>query len=344
MCRSIVAIAVILLLLGNIVSFAQEDTAQANKALVQNAITETQSGNWQAVYDLFAKQYMSNPGEPFLVESSSDEVTFFIEMLRAGIPNLHIEAQVVIAQGDWVAAEIILTGTFTETLNFFDAELSPTGETVAWSELNFFRFEDGLVVEQWTLSDPMIMLGQLGMFPPEEHEDENPDPILESPAGYQALNEDELEASFASGLEDRNIEQLQAQFDLGLGVDDSAYFADSYVLWQVGVPFSITTAVQVEEDMAFTGMIATAMPDYTIETPVIVAEGDWIAALVNVSGTFTDDTNFFGMPLAATGEPIIWQLGMLYHYNADGKISEQWVETDTTSLFVGLGLMSMDEE
>lgn len=320
---------------------AQEDTAQSNKEALQSALTAFNSGDMEALSMLFPEQFMMTQGGISLEPMMRSDVEGFNAMLLAAIPDLQIVLNVVIAQEDWVVAHMTYTGTFTNALNF-GMELDPTNDIVAWTEMNFMHFEDGLVVENWNMSDPMIMLSQLGMFPPSEDSLSDMPPAIAM--GYQTLSADELATTFTSGMEDRNINLLHDFADTGLGVDDSDYYAENYISWNSGTAYQYIADVQVVEDMAFTGFIATAMPDYVIDTPIIVAEGDWVAVLVNISGTFTHDTEFFGTPLIATGEPIVWQLGSIYRYDTNGKIVELWHETDTTSLFTGLGLMSMDEE
>jgi predicted ester cyclase len=343
--RSIVFVVLLFVLVvgaGSIVTVAQDEAVQANKDAVQIALTDFNSGNPETLFNLFPEQFMMNQGGTALEPMSKSDVEGFNLMLLDAIPDLQIIPNVILGQGDWVVAQTTYTGTFTNAL-FFGVELAPTHESVVWTEMNFMHFEDGLVIENWSTSDPMVMFSQLGMFPPQEDEEDLTIP-LESPVGYQTLSADELTASYTSGMEARNLAVFQELLDLGLGTDDSAYYADTYLSWHGGTAVEYIADVQVEEDMAFTGMIAAALPDYVINTPVIVAEGDWVATLADITGTFTEDTNFFGTPLTATGEPVSWQIGILYHYSSDGKIIEIWNETDTTSLFVGLGLMSMDEE
>lgn len=347
--RSIVSIMMLLavFVLSGIVDVAQEDNAQANKETIQIAIADYNAGNRDAIYDLLTEPFMMNAGDNVLYETSKAENTEWDIALDGAMPDRQMNADMLIAQGDWVAMHVTYTGTFTEPYSFtafgLDA-FEPTNEIVTWTETDFLHFNaDGLIDQVRVVSDPSPLFEQLGIFPPMGDE-EDPVTSLEHPVGYQTLSSDELSATYSTGMEDRNLGVFQAQADLGLGTDDSHLYADTYISWNNGLAIEYVADVQVEEDMAFTGMIATAMPDYVIETPVVVAEGDWVASLVHISGTFTDDTNFFGTPLSATGEPVFWQLGIIQRYDADGKIIEIWNETDPLSLFVGLGLMSMDEE
>ena len=336
-----------LFVLSGIVTVAQDDVAQANKNTLQTAIADYNAGNRNAIYNLLTEPFMMNVGDDALYETSKAENVDWDIALDTAMPDRQMNADMLIAHGDWVAMHVTYTGTFTEPYSFIafgpDA-FEPTNVVITWTETNFLHFNaDGLIDQVWVVSDPVPLFEQLGISPSMGAEEDSATP-LDQPAGHQTLSADELASTYSSGMEERNLVVLQEQFDLGLGTDDSDFYADTYISWNNGMAFEYVADVQVEEDMAFTGIIATAMPDYVIETPVVVAEGDWVASLVHISGTFTDDTNFFGTPLSATGEALYWQLGMIQRYDADGQIVEIWNETNLLSLFVGLGLMSMDEE
>jgi len=306
--RSIVFMLMLFVLvaLNGILAVAQEDTAQANKDAVYAAVAEYNAGNYEAFYGLMTNPFMMNQGDTTLVEMMPEDVLGFDQALVAAMPDLQMSIEVAIAQGEWVALRTVFSGTFTQPYSFIafgSDSFPPTNEVVSWTETNFLHFNaDGLVSELWIVSNSSVLFGHLGIFPPME---EDPATLLELPAGYQILTADELVATYTSGMEDRNVALFQNQIGLGLGMDDSDYYADTYISWNNVTAVSYVADIQVEEDMAFTGMIATAMPDYAIETPVVVAEGDWVATLVNLSGTFTDDTDFFGMPFRCGAPPAI---------------------------------------
>jgi predicted ester cyclase len=320
---------------------AQDDATQANKDAVRNALAAYSAGDPGPFHALIADPFMMNQGGPILEQASVADVQGYDAAIMGAIPDLQWVPNVIIAQGDWVAMQSTYTGNFTNTLDFFGEQFPATNQPVMWTELDFVRFNaDGQIIEVWVIADPAAQFSQLGIFPADDFGPPTGTP-LESPAGYQALSADELTATFVSGMEERNIALELEQFDLT--IDPSPYFTDPFVSWNAGLPYSITAAQQ-QDDAAFPQMIAAAMPDYTINADVLVAEGDWVAALVTVSGTFTGDVDFFGTPLAHNDQNITWQLGIIDRYDADGKIAEEWFESDITPLFVGLGLMPPMEE
>ncbi|MBI1280101.1 MAG: hypothetical protein GC179_18375 [Anaerolineaceae bacterium] len=338
--RSIVSIMllVVLLLASGIIVVAQDDPAQANKQKYLAAVAEYNGGNREAFYTLLTNPFMMNQGEPSLAETTRDDVRGYDGALVAAMPDLKQNADVVIAQGDWVAVHVTYIGTFTEPLSFppFGPDPIPaTNKVVTWTEMDYLHFNaDGLVNEVWALGDPSVLFGQLGVFPSEGNNADGT--LLNAPAGYQALGADELAATFTSGKETRNTTSLTDQFAAGLS-GFNANMTDPFIGWQGGLPFSITQT-QRDENVPFFAMLQQAMPDINIQVNQVIAEGDWVAALTIINGTFTQDINF-GQPLTHTDQPLNALMGLLYRYNADGQIVETWSEGDLSPILQGLGVI-----
>lgn len=336
----LIFVSLLLVVLGAWSVSAQEDNAQRNKQLYLEMVAQYNAGNREAFYTLLADPFMMNQGDPVLTEMSPDDVRAYDTALATAMPDIQMTPTVTIAQGDWVATHITWTGTFTEPFSFApfgpDA-FPPNNQAITWTEMNFLRFSaDGLVDTAWLLGQPALMFGQMGMFPlPETSRNGTP---IDGAAGYQTLSADELAASFTSGNEARNLTAFSDMIGLGFGGDSTGFYADPYVAWGFGGAYSVTAA-QVAEEAAFPALLAVAMPDLTMTQTVTVAEGDWAATLITLSGTFTEDLDFFGMPLTATDETITWQFGAIDRFDAEGVIVEEWIEGDPTPLLVGLGIM-----
>lgn len=336
----LILIFVLLTVSGFLSLSAQEDNAQRNKQIYLDVATQYNAGNREAFFNMIADPFMMNQGDTVLAQMSPDDVRGYDNALAAAMPDIQMNPTVAIAQGDWVAVHVTWTGTFTEPFSFApfgpDA-FPPNNQAITWTEMNFLRFNaEGLVDVAWLLGEPTLMFGQMGMFPPSEGT-RSGTPI-EGAAGYQTLSADELAATFTSGMEARNPGVFGEMIGRGFGGDNSGFYTDPYVAWGFGGAYSVTAA-QTAEEAAFPAMLATAMPDLAVEQTVTVAEGDWAATLITLSGTFTEDINFFGMPLTATGETITWQFGAIDRFDADGKIVEEWIEGDATPLLIGLGIM-----
>ena len=264
---------------------AQEDMAQVHKDTIRTAIAEYNSGNRDAFYDLMSEPFMMNQGDDVLHEMTRADIVEFDTALLGAMPDLQMSPDVLIAQDDWVAAEISYTGTFTEPFSFvfLPEPAQPTGAVIHWSEMVFLHFDaSGKVFEIWNMSDPSIQFGQMGIMPlPEDGPGGTP---LEMPAGYQTLSADGLAATYTSGMESRNLARLQEQLDLILTADTSGFYTDSYVQWSGGTPLSVLTSESIEEDMSFFALLSSAMPDLTLDAPIMVAEGDYIAMLARLTG------------------------------------------------------------
>ena len=318
---------------------AQEDVAQRNKQAVIDALDKANSGDLDGFWELYADPFQMNEGDAILHDETIADNSFFIASLYGAVPDLMIKPEVIIAQGDWVAAELSFTGTFTEPFSMFG--IDPTGEAVYWTEMDFFHFNaEGKMDINWAYSDPSVGLpAQMGMMPPmdEGGDDGSSDTPLEQPVGYQLLSADELAASYASGNTDQSLAQFQANFDLGLGADTSAFYTAPYISWQSGTPFESTTEAGGD---AFFQAIVGAMPDVTASLDVVVAEGDWVAGIGTVTGTSTNDFDLGDMgTMPPTGESMVWQIGIIDHYNADGIIVEEFIETNASPMLTAFGLM-----
>ena len=336
----IIFVSFLLLIVGAWSMSAQEDNAQRNKQIYLDMVAQYNAGNRETFYSLLTNPFMMNQGDTILAQMSPDDVRGYDSALAAAMPDIQMNPTVVIAQGDWLAVHLTWTGTFTEPFNFapFGPDAFPANnQAITWTEMNFLHFTPaGLVDVAWLLGEPALLFGQMGMFPPTETS--RTGTPIEGPAGYQTLSADELAASFTSGMEARNLASFAEMIAMEPGSDTTGFHADPYVAWGSGGAYSVTAA-QTAEEAAFPAMLAVAMPDLTTTQTVTVAEGDWAATLITLSGTFTEDLDFFGMPLTATDETITWQFGAIGRFNADGVIVEEWIEGDATPLLMGLGIM-----
>ena len=82
-----------------------------------------------------------------------------VNLWRGAFPDFHFVIGDLIAEGDLVAARVRFTGTHTGD-DWFG--LAATGKSIDVTEMMFFRFEQGLVVEVWEDYDEYVMRQQLG--------------------------------------------------------------------------------------------------------------------------------------------------------------------------------------
>ena len=89
-----------------------------------------------------------------------------ITQWRKAFPDIHHVVNRLVAEGDFVAANIRFTGTHRGRLQLGNwGPWEPTGKAVDVKEANFFRFAGGKVVEFWAIWDTTSFARQLGLDP-----------------------------------------------------------------------------------------------------------------------------------------------------------------------------------
>lgn len=113
---------------------------QANRELLGE-------GNVDRVPDFFAEDYVSHNdrgGQP----GGRAAIGSYIETLRQAFPDLEVEVQVLMSDGDRVAWRRTSRGTHRGEI----AGFAPTGREVTWRDMVVTRYEDGLIAEEWAVS------------------------------------------------------------------------------------------------------------------------------------------------------------------------------------------------
>lgn len=86
--------------------------------------------------------------------------TFFTG-LRTAFPDMEVEPQTMVSEGDKVAFAYTLTGTHQGDFH----GVSATGKSIEVRGMQIGRFDNGKMVERWGSSDELGILKQLGAAP-----------------------------------------------------------------------------------------------------------------------------------------------------------------------------------
>jgi predicted ester cyclase len=105
-------------------------------------------GDAAAIEDLFGPQI-------------ADEIAEHHRQLKSAFPDLTIDVDDMIVDGDTVAARLTLSGTHAGTF----AGVEPTNTTVTWCSMRWYEVHQGRVVETWAMQDRLGLLQQLGALP-----------------------------------------------------------------------------------------------------------------------------------------------------------------------------------
>jgi hypothetical protein len=91
-------------------------------------------------------------------------LTEYFRSLRAAFDDRSIRRGIVIAQGEYIACQTWIEGTFAHPFTQSPAgRLDPTGDRVVMDLMNIFRFDDaGRLVEEFVRTDYRSFLRQLG--------------------------------------------------------------------------------------------------------------------------------------------------------------------------------------
>jgi steroid delta-isomerase-like uncharacterized protein len=134
--------------------------AEDNKQLVRRFYDEVwQKGNLEVADEVFARDYVRHDLRPTTAAAGPEGQRQIAAAFRAAFPDLRFDVEIVIAEGDNVAARWTASGTHTGAWG----AVQPTGRFVTFSGVNIFRFEDGRVAEIWNHRDDLGLQEQLGV-------------------------------------------------------------------------------------------------------------------------------------------------------------------------------------
>ena len=137
----------------------QNELIEANKALVMRTHDEVWSkGNLDLIDELYSPEYVAHwaDGE----DTDRDGIRKMITEARAAFPDMTESVVHIVAEGDLVVTHFISSGTFTGEMN----GLEPSGKKMSRPEIAVHRIVDGKIVEQWTVSDQLAVMKQLGLM------------------------------------------------------------------------------------------------------------------------------------------------------------------------------------
>jgi predicted ester cyclase len=132
-------------------------TEQSNMALARSMWETVSKGNINALDTFYApnyRRYLSPTSPPLNSTQQKQRLTGF----HTAFSNFNLTVVSMVAKGDFVAAQLIFTGTQTGTFQ----GIPPTGKTAKISFIEEVRIVNGKVVEHWGNPDFLDMLKQLG--------------------------------------------------------------------------------------------------------------------------------------------------------------------------------------
>jgi predicted ester cyclase len=94
-----------------------------------------------------------------------------------------------------------------------------------------------------------------------------------------------------------------------------------------------------EQLRAYFASLRDAFSNLRLVREQIIVEGKFLAAITNFSGDFTGVFTHSPIgPVNPTGHHVEWEVMGMFKYDDDGRLVEEWVQTDYRSLLTNLGV------
>jgi steroid delta-isomerase-like uncharacterized protein len=134
--------------------------AEENKAVIRRFLKDIfEGGNLELVDELFALDYvLHDPAVPEEVRGP-EGMRRYVSMYRSAYPDTHFTVEDQISEGDRVVTRWTGEGTQQGEL----MGISPTGNQVKLTGIEFDRVSDGKMQETWVNYDALGMMQQLGV-------------------------------------------------------------------------------------------------------------------------------------------------------------------------------------
>jgi steroid delta-isomerase-like uncharacterized protein len=134
-------------------------SVEENKALVRRFYDQVwNKGHVAVTSDVFAEDYVRHDLQASSAELGPSGQARIAADFRAAFPDLRMELDLILGEGDLVAARWTTEGTNTGAW----AGRPPTGKRAQFSGVNIFRIRGGKVVELWNHRDDLGLMRQLG--------------------------------------------------------------------------------------------------------------------------------------------------------------------------------------
>lgn len=133
----------------------------ANVAVVRRLIEAWNSGDLRALASAWAPEMVHHGRDdtPMPAVVTADEMGRFF----AAFPDLTMDLEAVMAEGDTVCTRIRLTATHSGS--YLGA--ASTGNRISCRLMGQLRFDSGRVIEHWGVADGLALLQQIGLIPDE---------------------------------------------------------------------------------------------------------------------------------------------------------------------------------
>ncbi len=134
---------------------------EENKAIVNRSTEELwNKGNIAVIDDLYTTDFILH--DPAQGDGDLGYFKQYASGVLAGIPDLHIATDDLIAEGDQVVKRWTARGTHKGEFMGVPA----TGNKIEVKGIEIFRITGGKIAEIWSVLDSLTLMQQIGVIPP----------------------------------------------------------------------------------------------------------------------------------------------------------------------------------
>jgi len=143
--------------------------SEDNEELVRRHFEELfNERNLDVCDELMAEDFVENAAAPFAPAAPGpvhgpSAMRATAEWLLTQFPDMHMEIEALVSQGDTVAVRVLSTGT---QLGVAPGAPPPSGKSFTAHQSHWFRVRDGKLAEHWATRDDLTAMLQLGVVRP----------------------------------------------------------------------------------------------------------------------------------------------------------------------------------
>lgn len=138
--------------------------SEATRAVLHRWIDKVNHGQFDGLYDIWAKDMVLHagvPGHGMGVANGVDDLGRIAAPFVQAFPDAQIRIEKIFSQDEYVFCLYLLEATHKGS--YFGAPA--TGRRVEAMFLGLYRIEDGKIAECWTIDDGLGLLSQAGALP-----------------------------------------------------------------------------------------------------------------------------------------------------------------------------------
>jgi steroid delta-isomerase-like uncharacterized protein len=139
-------------------------SGEENRAIALRLYEEIiNTGDFDRAEEVLSPNFVEHEEVPVPADLQGiDAFKQFFSMLRGAFPDMRMDVQDMIAEGDKVVARLTVHGTHQGEF----MGMPPTDNPIEVTATDIFRIGDGKIVDHWGNIDNLGMMQQLGAIPP----------------------------------------------------------------------------------------------------------------------------------------------------------------------------------